>query len=430
MSQQSEQTLPISANDDAQQERKHNFFKDLPDDKDEATRTHRSLLFPGSIDWYVLRQFLLIFFFIVIIISAFYILMDFLNSSDVFMQKCKQYNTPIAVALYQYYMPRLLVLFDSLLTVCVILPGIILINQMIGRNEILALSCMGIRRVRAAYMIFIAAIVLIVFFTYCREFILPAQRAVIGSDMHSFFERDKIRVESKTDPMTSVYITGESLDLANGTIIQPVLNMPMFLNKYGQCISADIAVWQPEQLGNGAEATRKAGYLLKNVVAEKSMDDQSSLKINDNDIFITPLNNPWLKKGECFLVSAIEIEDLTVNYELQEYSSIAELRRIMERMPANQRTDAAINIHKRITRPFIDLCVIFVGISFILANDNRFLVILVKAALWWACSWIIINMSSSLAGNADQVLTPAMAAWVPLIVFSAAAAYVWNKVYY
>lgn len=430
MSQPSEQPQPTSAIDDAQLERKQNFFGGLPDDKDEASRTRRSLLFPGSIDWYVLRQFLLIFFFIVIIISAFYILMDFLNSADVFVQKCKQHNIPTAVALYQYYMPRLLVLFDAILTVCVILPGIILINQMIGRNEILALSCMGIRRVRVAYMIFISAIVLIVFFTVCREFVLPDQRSVIGSDMKSFFERDKIRVESKADPMTSVYITGESLDLAHGTIIQPVLNMPMYLNKYGQCISAEIAVWQSEQLGNGAEPTRKAGYLLKNVVAEKNMDDQSSLTINDTEILITPLNNPWLKKGECFLVSGIEIEDLTINYELQEYSSIAELRRIMERMPANQRTDAAINIHKRITRPFIDFCVIFVGLSFILANDNRFLLILIKAALWWACSWIIINMSSSLAGNADQVLTPAMAAWVPLIVFSAAAAYVWNKVFY
>lgn len=430
MSQQSEQPLPTSAIDDAQQERKQNFYGNLPDDKDESSRTIHSLLFPGSIDWYVLRQFLLIFFFTAIIISSFYILMDFLNSADVFMQKCKQHNIPIAVALYQYYMPRILVLFDSLLTVCVILPSIILINQMIGRNEILALSCMGIRRVRVAYMIFLAAIVLVVFFTICREFILPTQRSVLGCDMKSFFERDKIRVESKADPMTSVYITGESLDIANRTIIQPVLNMPMFLNKYGQCISADIAIWQPEQLGNGKEATRKAGYLLKNVVTEKDMDEQGSLTVNDNDILITPLNNPWLKKGECFLVSGIDIEDLTINSELQEYSSMAELRRVMQRMPINMRTDAAITIHKRITRPFIDLCIIFVGMSFILANDNRFLLILIKAALWWICSWILINMSSSLASNADQVLTPALAAWVPLIIFSAAAAYVWDKVYY
>lgn len=429
MSQQSE-SHPICVTDNGQQSNAQNLNDKSFNDKDESSRTLHSLLCPGSIDWYVLRQFILIFFFTIILISSFYILMDFLNSADVFVQKCKLNNIPIAVALYQYYMPRLFILFDSLLTVCVILPGIILINQMIRRNEILALACMGIRRVRAAYMIFVAAIVLVIVFTVCREFFLPSQRAIIGCDMNSFFERDKIRVESKSDPMTLVYISGESLDVANKTIIQPVLNMPMFLNEYGQCISAEIAVWQPERLGNGSEPTRKAGYLLKNVVADKNMDDQSSLMIDNKNILITPLNNPWLKKGECFLVSGIDIEDLTLNCELQEYSSFGDLRRIMARMSTNQRTDAAIVMHKRIIRPFIDLCIIFVGLSFILANKNNFLLTLIKAALWWACSWIIINMSSSLAGNADKLLTPAMAAWIPLIFFSAAVAYVWNKVYY
>ena len=102
----------------------------------------------------------------------------------------------------------------------------------------------------------------------------------------------------------------------------------------------------------------------------------------------------------------------------------------MERMPLNQRTDASIIIHKRILRPFIDFCIIFVGMSFILANDNRLLIILLKAAIWWGTTWIIINMSSALAGEADQLLSPSMSAWIPLIIFSAVAAYVWDKVYY
>ena len=130
------------------------------------------------------------------------------------------------------------------------------------------------------------------------------------------------------------------------------------------------------------------------------------------------------------MVSGIEVEDLTLNVELLEYSSISELQWIMKRMPTGPRTDASIILHKRIMRPFIDFCVIFVGVSFILANDNRLLIILLKAAIWWGGAWIIINMSSALAGEADQLLSPAMAAWVPLIAFAAIASYVWDKVYY
>ncbi len=429
MSQQSTQYQPVSDND-ALTQRKRNFNAKSHDNLDESSRTLHSMLHPGSIDWFVLRQFLLIVFMSTLLISSFYILMDFLNSADVFVQKCQQHNIPIAVALFQYYMPRLLALFDALLTVCVIVPSIVLINQMIKRNETIALACMGIRRVRAAYMIFVAAIVLIVFFAFCREFVLPVQRSIIGCDINSFFERDKARVEPKTDPLTAVYITGEALDLTSKSIIKPVFNMPLILNDYGQTISADEAIWKPAILGNGATPTRPAGYLLKNVVANKCLDDQSSLMINNKPSLITPLNNPWLKKGECFLKSGIEVEDLTLNSELLEYSSISELQRIMERMPLNQRTDASIIIHKRILRPFVDFCIIFVGMSFILANDNRLLIILLKAAIWWGTTWIIINMSSALAGEADQLLSPAVAAWIPLIIFSAVAAYVWDKVYY
>ena len=431
MSQQSEQSQPNSVNDDFQ-ERKRKFFEQSIDNLDDSSRTVHSLLFPGSIDWYVLRQFLFLFFAAVTFISVFYIIMDFLNSSDVFIQKCHQHNVPIPVALYQFYMPRLLAMFDSLLSVFIIVPGIVLINQMIKRNETIALACMGIRRVRAAYMIFAAAIVLIVFFAFCREFILPSQRTIIGDSISSFFEREKSHFEPKTDPLTSVYFTGDALDIPKKIIIKPVFHMPMSnLSEYGQRISAEVAIWQDEVLADNTNETRPAGYLLKKVVAKKCLDNEGTIFENDKPVLYTPLHNEgWLEKGDCFLVSGIEIEDLTINVEMKEYSSIFELRRIMERMPSTQRTDASIIIHKRIVRPFIDFCVIFVGLSFILANENRILVILLKVALWWLVTWIIINMTSALAGDTDQLLTPAVAAWLPLITFAAVAAYVWDKVYY
>ena len=143
MSQQSTQNQPTSDND-ALQERKRIFYAQSDDAKDEYSRTQYSLLHPGSIDWYVLRQFLFLIFVAALLVSILYIVMDFLNSSDVFVQKCQQHNMSIPSALFQYYMPRLLALFDVLLTVCVILPSIVLINQMIKRNETLALACMGI----------------------------------------------------------------------------------------------------------------------------------------------------------------------------------------------------------------------------------------------------------------------------------------------
>lgn len=430
MSQQSSQSQQTPDLDESQK-RKRKFFDESKEKQTDSSRTLHSLLHPGSIDWFVLRQFLLLVFGATLLISSFYILMDFLNSADVFIQKCQQNNMSVAEALFQYYMPRLLALFDALLTVCVILPSIILINQMIKRNETIAFACMGIRRVRAAYMIFVASIVLIIFFACCREFVLPAQRSIIGCDINSFFDQDKAPVEPKTDPITSIYISGEGLDLAHGTIIQPVFNLPVkFQNDFGQSISADSATWKKEQLGNSSTPSRDAGFLLKNVVSEKDIDTLGSLIIDEKTIIYTPLKNSWLHKGECYIVSGIEIKDLTLNSELQEYSSIPELQRIMERMPDSQRRDAAIILHKRIVRPFIDICIIFVGMSFILANDNRFLLILLKAAIWWGSSWIIINMFSALAGGVDNLISPAMAAWIPLIIFSAAVAYVWDKVFY
>ena len=311
---------------DESQKRKRDFLNGSRENKSESFRARYSLLHPGSLDWFILRQFLVLFFGAILGVSSIYIIMDSLNSADVFIQKSQQYNMSIAVVLFQYYMPRLLSLFDALLSVFVIVPGVILIILMIRRKETLALSCMGIRRVRAAYMIFVATIVFIAFFALCREFVLPAQRSIIGCDINSFFERDKCRVESKSDPLTSVYISGESLDIEHKTIVQPVFNMPMVtLDKYGQTITADFAEWKPEELGTAAAPTRPAGFLLKNVVADKNLDNESSLMLNGKPALITPLNKSWPEKGDCFLISGIEIEDLTLNSQLMEYSSIPSL---------------------------------------------------------------------------------------------------------
>ena len=430
----SQQIVPIQPDIDSEdlQKRRQKFNIIFQDNKDESFRTHYSLEHPGSLDWYILRKFLFLVLASMMFLTSFYIIVDFLTNSDAFIQKCRQYNMSIPVAMFQYYAPKLLSLFDSFLTVFIILPGLLLIAPMIGK-EITIFSCMGIRRVRVAYMVFFAAAVMIVLFALCREFVLPAQRFIIGCDINSFFEQNKTRVEPKTDPKTSVYISGESLDLANRTIIKPVFNMPiMLLDTYGQCIYADVAIWMPEErLGNDASSSREAGYLLKNVVAKKCLDDQCSLTLNDKPTLITPLNNKsWIKKGECFLVSGIEIEDLTINAELQEHSTIKELQRIMERMPPYQRNQAAISIHRRITRPFVDCCIIFVGLSFVLANENRIFLIFLRAAIWWLGSWIFINMSIALASDTDKMISPAFAAWAPLIVFSAVSAYVWDRVFY
>ena len=408
------------------------IFSEKDNKRTETLRSVYSLLHFGRLDWYILFRFLFILLGILFLLSLVYIIMDFLNCSDVFMQKCSENKVPLWKALVGFYGPRLIVFYDQLLYVLIILSGVITFLLMIQNQEVVALACMGIRRVRAAYPIFIASIIIITLATINREIILPTQRAIVGGDINSYFNRSRGSVEKKTDPLTSVTISGESLDLEKNAIIKPIFSMPVkTLDKYGQEIKADIAYWEKEILGDDATVVHPAGFLLKNVVADKNrnLDNQPTLTIQGVQTLITPLtNSSWLHKGDCFLTSGIEIIDLTLNLEQKEFFSIRELQRVMERMSINQRTDAAIMLHKRLIRPFIDFCIIFVGLSFILTQENRALIIGSKVLVWILFCMIVTTTCSLLAGS-DQLISPALAGWLPLIIFSAMAAYVWDDVF-
>lgn len=395
---------------------------------DLGARKFRALFRLSIVDFYIVFNFIWILFVILFLLSALYVLLDFMNSADKFIQLCRENNLSVWYCMAKYYFPRLLVFYDGLLCALVIFSGIITMSVLNSRLELVGLASMGISRVRTALLIFLLTLVIVAISAYCREVIVPANRAILGYTIESFFSQKGEPVEPKSDPLTSVYINGQQLDRKKRLIIKPTFSMPVrMLDQYGSDLYAESAVWMPHSLGDDLTPARPAGFLLKNVVADKCLDDQKSLFLSDEQILYTPLNNSWLKKGECFLVSGIDVGDLTISRAMQEYTTISELQRIMERMPTGMRTDAAIQIHKRLARPILDFVVFFVGFSFMLFGNARGFQVIVQAIIWCLFAWLVVNVLQAL--GSDGLLIPAVAAWLPLIIISAIAAYFWDSIF-
>ena len=85
------------------------------------------------------------------------------------------------------------------------------------------------------------------------------------------------------------------------------------------------------------------------------------------------------------------------------------------------RSGLRVTLHSRIVRPLLDLTLFLMGISLVLSQRNRD--VFVTAGL---CGVVVVVFSGVIVvcqamGNNGYLLSPVMAAWIPLLVFAPCA---------
>lgn len=76
----------------------------------------------------------------------------------------------------------------------------------------------------------------------------------------------------------------------------------------------------------------------------------------------------------------------------------------------------AVLFHTRVTRPLVGMLMVVFGLSVILANPNRHVIISSGMCLLASAGMFLFVIASKYLGDQD-VLPAALAAWLPVIVF-------------
>ncbi len=194
-------------------------------------------------------------------------------------------------------------------------------------------------------------------------------------------------------------------------IDRPDFLLPATLNDYGMQLRAAEAFYKPPQ------ENRPGGYLLCGVEQPKDLDTKPSLAIRGQPVIITPLDAPdWLKPGECFVVSDVTFEQLSEEDGFRDYSSIVQLIRGLRNPNQGFRLDVRVAIHSRIVQPLLDLTLLFLGLPLVLAQESRNVFLAIGMCSLVTSLFTLVVIGFQYLGGAALV-SPAFAAWAPLILF-------------
>jgi len=220
------------------------------------------------------------------------------------------------------------------------------------------------------------------------------------------------------DSETDVFFNGRGARMQTKTIVNPAFYLPSHLAHYGPKVSAHTAVYLP------AEGDRPGGYLMDGVelperLYEKpsiSLPAQPGLDIPAKPVLLTAFDHDWLKPRECFVVTGVDFEQLTGGKHWRQYSSTLQMIDGMKNPSLGYGADVKVEVHSRFVQPFLDITLLFLGLPLVLAGDGRNMFLAVGRCVLIVVMFMAVVMGSQLLGT-SLMLSPALAAWCPLMIF-------------
>ena len=150
----------------------------------------------------------------------------------------------------------------------------------------------------------------------------------------------------------------------------------------------------------------------------KDLASRQSLRLADGRaVIVTPHDAPgWLEPDQCFVVSDVDFEQLTGSRAFRQFSSTAQLISGLKNANVGCGADVRVAIHSRLVTPFLDMTLLLLGLPLIVARENRNVFVAIGTCMGVVTIFLLVVIGCQQLG-ASLVLSPAQAAWAPLVLF-------------
>ena len=136
---------------------------------------------------------------------------------------------------------------------------------------------------------------------------------------------------------------------------------------------------------------------------------------------MTPHDHPdWLKPGEAFVVSDVTVDELTGGEVLRRFASTAELIRALKNHSIYFSPDVRVMIHSRILQPLLDITLL-VSRPAAGGGPRQSQRVPGDRHLHGPGGPVLHRGDRLPAVGASCLISPALAAWAPLMIFVPAA---------
>ena len=366
------------------------------------------------LDRYLLTQFVQVFIICFLSFVGLFVVIDAFQHLDRFIDFADTHGSLLGV-MGEYYAYRALDIFDRMSGVLALIAAMFAITWLQRHNEMTALEAAGISKLRIVRPILITAVSVSLFAAANRELIIPNCREQLARDARDLAGQKQHPVVPCLDHETDIYLGGLQLSMADRRIAGPSFDLPPTLRKHGSKLVAKEAFSLP------ATSNHPRGYLLRGVTAPSQPAECLSLSVpslsgNEQIIIFMPCDQRWLKGDECFVASNVEFQTLTGNMAGQRYTSIAGLIRGLHNPSNDFGADRRVAVHTRLIQPLMDATLLLLGVPIVLSQNNRNLFMAIGLCLAIVVAFMMVAIACQYLGN-TSLISSALAAWLPLIIF-------------
>jgi lipopolysaccharide export system permease protein len=318
--------------------------------------------------------------------------------------------------LVRFYGPQLILLFDMTGAIITLMAFLFTAGWLRRTGELTATLSVGVSHGRVFRPMVIASLVIVTGQLFCREFVIPRFRGSLTMKAADLNGETEQSVRPTFDQFAGVLVEGAVLQLKSNRILKPNFRIDSEYKGFGEILVASEAVWMepnPKDAGVGPPAT---GYLLRGVKSPEAIETISSVSREGRPLFLTAADNPWLARGECFFVTTVHPSMLQTNDNATRLASVWELSGWIRNPAVHSSLALQTQVHERIVRAPLDFALVMLVLPLVVNARGRKIFVLIGSAVGIVLAFFALKMAAGAFGVSGTLFTPALAAWIPLIV--------------
>jgi lipopolysaccharide export system permease protein len=359
------------------------------------------------IDRQMIRGYFKAYFVCLTSLLSLYVVVDLFMNLDDFTHH-KKGLLPVLQHIGTYYGYKVFQIFDRLCEPIVLLAAMFTIAWMQRNNEQVPLLSAGVSTRRIVAPVLICACIMLSLTALNQELIIPR----IG---------DRLVLE-KNDPQGDKDLPVRGHFESNGIHIEGD-----WATRKGLAVR-EFRCMIPESLaGNLLHLTAKEAHYLPGSGPHQGKWELTDTKPADVDPIPSILEVK--DSGRYYLNTRdIDFNALTRNPNWFLLASTYTLFEELQRPESVRLAPMAVLFHQRLTRPLLGLLLVFLGLSVILRDQNRNVIISSGLCLVLCGVFFAVCYSCKMLGD-NEFLSPSLAAWIPVLLFGPQALVLFDAVH-
>ena len=357
-------------------------------------------------DRYLLRIFVRSFIICFTSLVGLYIVIDAFSKIDEFSEQADGVRSLLAT-MGRYYMYRVSLFFDSLAGVITTMSAMFTFSWIQRTNELMPVLAAGVPTRRVIAPVLIAAMAVSGLATANQELMIPRIARELQQSPDDGSKRSLAAHPARD--ARGILMSGDRCfrqdhKIAPAFVTLPPTVMPSLV---------DLRAREAQYVAPGRHDRPTGGWVLRDVQSDNVPTRENVLE--------------QIGPGEYFLHTTITFNQLLRRESWFAYFSTSRLLEEI-RQPGNPSlNEMKVTVHGRFIRPLASLTMLFLGLPFVLSGTDRRMISLVGVSMVIS---IVFQFFSTVCGRLGnmQYLSPELAACLPVIVFGAIAAALYDMV--